>query len=171
VLALAALLDAAPHAVHAASDSRALQRAAGSDRPTAVAVATSLLARPLPAQLLKVRCDRAGDHRVCGLVVSGVKFHRTLDRPAFLGEMRELIAGAFAAAPAVEEVDLWTTVPLDAGKGAVVSGDFARPTSATVFAVTVTRAELPQLPGILAGSRNVFWDPAFAREIAAGGAR
>jgi hypothetical protein len=170
VLALAALLDAAPHAVPGTSGSRALQRAAGSDRPTAVAVAASLLVQPLPAQLLKVRCDRAGNHRVCGLVVSGVKFHRALDRAAFLAEMHDLIAGAFAAAP-IEEVDLWTTVPLDAGKGAVVSGDFARPSSATVFAVTVTRAELPRLTSILAGSRNVFWDPAFARERAAGGAR
>jgi len=170
VLALAALLDAAPHALPGTSGSRAMQRATGSDRPTAVTVAASLLAHPLPAQLLKVRCDRAGDHRVCGLVVSGVKFHRPLDRTAFLGEMHDLIAGAFAAAP-IEEVDLWTTVPLDAGKGAVVSGDFARPTSATVFAVTVRRPELPQLAAILAGSHNVFWDPAFARELAAGGVR
>ncbi len=167
MLALAALLDAAPHVV---SGARVVQRATGSDRATAVAVAASLLAHPLPAQLLKVRCDRAGEHRVCGLVVSGVKFHRPLDRAAFLAEVHDLIAGAFAAAP-IEEVDLWTTVPLDAGKGAVVSGDFARPTSATVFAVTVTRAELPRLGAILAGSHNVFWDTAFARELAAGGAR
>jgi len=170
VLALCALLDAAPHVVSGAGGSRALQRATGSDRPTAVVVAMSLLAHPLPAQLLKVRCDRAGEHRVCGLVVSGVKFHRPLDRTAFLGELHDLIAGAFAAAP-IEEVDLWTTVPLDAGKGAVVSGDFAQPSSATVFAVTVTRAELPQLSAILAGSHNVFWDPVFARQLAAGGAR
>jgi len=170
VIALAALLDAAPQVVPGAAGGRALERAAGSDRATAVTVAAALLAQPLPAQLLKVRCDRAGEHRVCGLVVSGVKFHRPLDRPAFLTEMRTLIAGAFAAAP-IEEVDLWTTVPLDAGRGAVVSGDFARPTSATVFAVTVTRAELPQLAAIVGGSHNVFWDPAFARELATGNAR
>jgi len=170
VLALAALLGAAPHAVPGTGGSRALQRSTGSDRPTAIAVAASLLAHPLSAQLLKVRCDRGGEHRVCGLVVSGVKFHRPLDRAAFLGEVRDLIGGAFAAAP-LEEVDLWTTVPLDAGKGAVVSGDFARPTAATVFAVTVTRAELPHVSAILAGSRNVFWDPAFARELATGSAR
>jgi hypothetical protein len=169
-LALVALLAAAPHVAVVSSGTRALQRAAGSDRPTAVAVATALLAQPLPAQLLKVRCDRAGVHRVCGLVVSGVKFHRALDRNAFLREMRDLIAGAFAAAP-IEEVDLWTIVPLDAGVGAVVSGDFAKPTSATVFAVTVKRADLARLPALLAGSRNVFWDPAFARELAAGAAR
>lgn len=170
MIALAALLDAAPHVGAGAAGGRALQRATGSDRPTAVAVAAALLAQPLPAQLLKVRCDRAGEHRVCGLVVSGVKFHHPLDRAAFLAEMRTLIAGAFAVAP-VEEVDLWTTVPLDAGRGAVVSGDFARPTSATVFAVTVTRAELPQLTTIVGGSHNVFWDPAFAHELDAGGAR
>jgi hypothetical protein len=170
VLALAALLAAAPHAVTVTGSTRALQRATGSDRPTAVTVGTALLAKPLPAQLLKVRCDRAGEHRVCGLVVSGVKFHRPLDRHAFLGEVRDLIAGAFAAAP-IEEVDLWTIVPLDAGKGAVVSGDFAKPTSATVFAVTVTRADLRRLPALLAGAHDVFWDPAFARDLDAGGAR
>jgi hypothetical protein len=107
---------------------------------------------------------------VCGLVVSGVKFHHPLDRATFVAEIRDLIAGAFAAAP-IEEVDLWATVPLDAGKGAVVSGDFARPVTATVFAVTVTRIELARLDAILAGSRNVYWDPAFARELARGAAR
>ncbi len=151
-------------------DARAGQRAAGSDRETAVTVAHALLVQTWPAQLLKVRCDRAGEHRVCGLVVSGVKFHHPLDRATFVAEIRDLIAGAFAAAP-IEEVDLWATVPLDAGKGAVVSGDFARPVTATVFAVTVTRIELARLDAILAGSRNVYWDPAFARELARGAAR
>ncbi len=120
--------------------------------------------------MLKVRCDRAGAHRVCGLVVSGVKFHRPLDRTAFEGEVRQLIRGAFAAAP-VEEVDLWATVPLDAGVGAVVSGDLAKPTSATVFAITVTRAELAGLDARLTSARDVFWDPGFARDLVRGGVR
>jgi hypothetical protein len=146
-------------------DPRAHERAAGSDRSTAVAIASALLERPLAAQLLKVRCDRAGEHRVCGLVVSGVKFHHPLDRAGFEAEVRTLVRGAFAAAP-IEEVDIWTTVPLDAGRGVVVSGDLAQPTSATVFALTVTRSELPGLDARLASGHDVFWDAQFARDLA-----
>jgi hypothetical protein len=155
---LAAALGAAP------ADPRAAARAAGSDRPAAVRVAAALLARPLDAQLLKVRCDRAGTHTVCGLIVSGVKFHHPLDRAAFTAEVRALVLGAFAAAP-VEEIDLWATVPLDAGRGAIVSGDLAKPTSATVFAITVTRAELGALDARLANGRDVFWDARFAGDL------
>ena len=48
---------------------------------------------------------------------------------------------AFAAAPAVEEIDLWASVPIDVGKGVIVSGDLAKPTSRTVFSITVRRGE------------------------------
>jgi len=146
---------------------RAAARARGSDRLTAVAVARALLANPLPAQLVQIRCERAGAHRICGLVVSGVKFKYALDRRAFLAEVRALIEGAFRTAP-IEEVDLWTTVPLSAGKGAVVSGDAAVPTAATVFAVTVPRIALGQLERRLASGRDVFWDPSFADSLAKG---
>jgi hypothetical protein len=162
--ALAALVPAL--AAAAPADLRAF----GNDRATALTVARALLAHPLAAQLTRVRCDRAGAHRVCGLVLSGVKFHRPLDRAGFVNEVRGLIRGAFAAAP-IEEVDLWATVPLDAGHGAVVSGDFAQPTSATVFTITVRKADLAQLDARLASGRDVAWDPAFAASLAKGGAR
>jgi DsbC/DsbD-like thiol-disulfide interchange protein len=148
---------------------RAAARARGTDRATAVTVGRALLAQPLPAQLTQVRCEKLGVHRICGLVVSGVKFKHPLDRPAFLAEVRQLIEGAFAHAPqALEEVDLWTTVPLEAGKGVVVSGDLAAATSATVFAVTVPRAALARLKAQLESGRDVYWDSAFADSLAKG---
>ncbi len=124
--------------------------------------------RPLPAQLLLVRCERAGTHVDCGLVVSGVKFHRALDTRGWDEEIAGLIDGAFRAAPGVDEIDCWATVPLDAGKGAVVSGDYAKPTSANVFSITVPRAERSGYRGRLASGRGVFWDPAFRASLAKG---
>ncbi len=146
---------------------RAQARARGNDRPTAVAVGRALLATPRPAQLTQIRCEHLGAHRICGLVLSGVKFKVPLDRRGFLSEVRALIAGAFALAP-LEEVDLWATVPLDAGKGAIVSGDGAVPTSATVFAITVPRAALAHLDSQLTSGHDVFWDAAFSDALAKG---
>lgn len=144
---------------------RATERARGSDRATAVAVGRALLARPLSAQLVQVRCEKLGEHRLCGLVLSGVKFKHPLDRRGFLSEVRELIEGAFAEAP-LEEVDLWTTVPLGTVDGPVVSGDLAVKTAATVFAVTVPRAALARLPDQLGSGRDLYWDPTFAASLA-----
>jgi hypothetical protein len=161
ISALAAVAVLAAAAVPAsAADVRAVERSAGGDRITAIAIAQALLARPLDMQLTRVRCERFRDQHFCGLVLSGVKFHRRLDTAAFTGDVAALVRGAFAVDPAIAEVDLWVTVPLDAGKGAVVSGDFAQPTSATVYATTVVRGAAP--------GANVFWDGAFARELAAG---
>jgi hypothetical protein len=148
-------------------DERAAARARGTDLPTAITVARSLLAHPLDAQLVRVRCERLNSHRICGLVLSGTKFHHSLDRSGFLAEVRLLVRGAFAAAP-IDEVDLWTTVPLDAGHGTVVSGDLAKPTSATVFAVTVPKSALAALDRQLASGRDVFWDSEFAASLAKG---
>lgn len=163
-LALAALAGLLLHAQPASADARVEARAAGGDRATAVRVARALLARPLAVQLTRVRCEHVGVRRYCGLVLSGVKFHRRVDTKAFLAEVSGLVRGAFAAEPLIAEVDLWVTVPLDAGKGAVVSGDFAQPTSATVYATTVARDDVARA----ARGPNVFWDPAFRRELAGG---
>jgi len=151
-------------------DPRAAARSSGTDRATAYRVASALLAHPLPAQLLNVRCEVLGVHRLCGLTVAGTKFHRPLDRRAFADEIAALVRGAFAAAP-LEEVDVWATVPVDAGRGADVSGDAAVPTSATVFALTVPRAHLAALGTQLATDRDVFWDAEFAADLAKGMAR
>jgi hypothetical protein len=151
-----------------AEDPRVLQRSTGSDLATARRIAAALLAHPLPAQLVRVRCERVGAHVDCGLVVSGVKFHRPLDLAAWNAEIAGLIEGAFTAVPAVEEVDCWATVPLDAGRGTVVSGDFAKPTAATVFSITVPRAERAAVRARLGSGEGIFWDPAFRAALSKG---
>jgi hypothetical protein len=151
-----------------ADDPRVVQRSTGGDLATARRIAAALLARPLPAQLLRVRCERSGAHVDCGLVVSGTKFHRALDLRAWEAEIAALIEGAYAAAPQADEIDCWATVPLDAGKGTVVSGDYAKPTSATVFSITVPRAQRGSVRARLAAGTGVFWDPAFRASLSKG---
>jgi hypothetical protein len=163
-VAIAAIAASVGVALAAPADYRAQGRAAGGDRATALRVAHALLAQPLALQLTRVRCERAGNDRICGLTLAGVKFHRHVDTAAFRAEVDALVRGAFAVDPAIAEVDLWVTVPLDAGKGAIVSGDFAQPSSATVFATTVPRA----LAARADTGANVFWDPKFRAELALG---
>lgn len=145
-------------------DYRAEGRAAGGDRATAVRIAHVLLAQPLALQLTRVRCGRAAGASFCGLTLSGVKFKRRVDTATFSSEVDGLVRGAFAVDPAIAEVDLWVTVPADAGKGAIVSGDFALPSSATVFATTVPRARAAHA----SAGNDVFWDPKFRSELAHG---
>lgn len=170
VVAAAAVASAAGlHNAPAGIDEpRVVQRSAGSDAGAARAIAARLLARTWPAQLTHVRCERAGPHLDCGLVVSGVKFHRALDIRSWNAEIAALIAGAYAAAPNADEIDCWATVPLDAGQGTVVSGDYAKPTAATVFSITVPRAGRGNVVERLASRSGVFWDPAFAESLAKG---
>jgi len=153
----------------AAANGRVEARSSGSDVATARRIATVLLARPVAAQLLRVRCERAGAHVDCGLIVSGVKFHHALGLDGWNAEIAQLIEGAFAAAPEVEEVDCWATVPLAMGRGVVVSGDFAQPTAATVFSMTVPRAGRAGVAARLRSGQGVFWDPAFHALLAKGG--
>jgi hypothetical protein len=154
------LLPALPPRPAAALDLRAQLRAAGGDRTAAVRVAKALLVRPLDLQLLRVRCEDAAGKRFCGLILSGVKFHQRVNTALFLHEVDALVGGAFAVDPAIAEVDLWVTVPLGAGKGAIVSGDVAQAETATVYATTVVRGERI--------GADAFWDPAFRSEIARG---
>jgi hypothetical protein len=171
VLAVA-LVVVSPLATRAAAvsldDPRVVGRSTGSDVTTARRITAALLARPLAAQLLRVRCERVGPHADCGLVVSGTHFHRPLDLASWDAEIAGLIEGAYAAAPEVDEVDCWATVPLDAGKGTVVSGDYAKPTAATVFSITVPRDRQRAVRARLADGRGVFWDPAFRAALSKG---
>lgn len=164
---LAAIVASAPAAAQA-QDARVIGRSTGSDLATARRIAAALLARPLPAQLLKVRCERAGARVDCGLTLSGTHFHRSLGLNDWNAEVAGLIERAYAAAPDVDEIDLWATVPLDAGKGAIVSGDLAKPTSATVFSITVPKSDRGAVRERLADGRGVFWDPAFHTSLAKG---
>jgi hypothetical protein len=115
-----------------------------------------------------VRCERVGRHADCGLVVSGVKFHRALDLRAWDEEVAALVERAYAAAPEVDEIDCWATVPLDVFHGTVVSGDYAKPTAATVFSITVPRTGRMRVRARLPGGPGVFWDPAFRASLSKG---
>lgn len=158
----------APAGAAQADDARVRARSAGSDLVSARRIAAALLVAPVPAQLLKVRCERAAGHLDCGLTVSGTHFHRVLDTASWNAEVAGLIGGAFAAVPQADEIDLWATVPLDAGKGAIVSGDLAEPTAATVFSITVPRLDRGRVRERLADGRGIFWDPAFRESLAKG---
>jgi hypothetical protein len=95
----------------------------------------------------------------------GVKFHRPLTRAQFVDEIVALTQRIFLAAPAAEEIDFWTSVPIAVDRGEVVNGDLAKPTSRTVFSLTVLRPEsLQSLRDRAMGqSDGVFWDEQWAR--------
>jgi hypothetical protein len=119
----------------------------------------------MPASVSRVRVDGVGTHRVAGVVVSGVKFHRALDEASFLAEIADIVKRGFED-PAIEEVDVWVVVPLDVAQGSVVSGDVAVSTARNVFTLTVPRADAGRVLA-LAHSRDAFWDPAFRTSLAA----
>src|SRR5690348_13357644 len=90
-------------------------------------------------------------------------FHHALTRTEFLDEISGLVQRTFAITP-VEEVDVWTSVPLNVGKGVVVAGDLAKPTYRLVFTVSVRRGE--RTDALLRRMRQgdgVFWDQDWAR--------
>jgi len=145
------------------ADLDAHSRASGNRIDIATSVGEQLFSTTWPAQVLQVLANQDGTHIVLGLRVNGVKFHGTLTRDAFDREVMDLVARAFAAAPAAEEVDLWVTVPLSVGKGVVVSGDLAKPTTRTVFTVSVRRGEgTESLAARLRSGANVFLDQEWA---------
>lgn len=159
-LLLALILIAASPSV---ADLDAHSRAGGNRLDIATSVGEQLFNTTWPAQVLQVLANQDGTHIVLGLRVSGVKFHGTLTRGDFDREVMDLIARAFAAAPAAEEVDLWVTVPIDVGRGIVVSGDLAKPTTRTVFTVSVRRGEsAAALAARLRGGSDVFLDQEWA---------
>jgi hypothetical protein len=152
-----ALVSAAqPPASAAAVD--AVLRAGGNRKATATQIGRALFGTVWPAQLVKVRVDGAGSHEVAGLVISGVKFHASLDAASFTREVVMLVAQTFAAS-GVEEVDVWATVPLGVVPHEVVGGDLAQPTSRIVYGATVVREELATFPARLQRGDDVFWDP------------
>jgi hypothetical protein len=140
-------------------------RAAGNRRDIAQHIGDAIFSKLWSAEVTQIAANELGDHLVVGIRVLGVKFHRSLNRDEFAAEVVALVQSAFAAAPSAEEVDLWVSVPIDVDKGVVVSGDLAKPTSRTVFSVSVRRGESsPALQSrILGASDGVYWDPSWAR--------
>lgn len=141
----------------------AAARAGGNRKPMAVKIGRALFATEWPAQVLNVYADGYNGHDVAGLRVSGVHFHHPLTRAEFSAQIADLVRRAFAAAP-VDEVDVWASVPLRVGKDIVVAGDIAKPTSRTVFSVSVLRGESADaLLRRLQQGHGVYWDQDWAR--------
>ncbi len=146
------------------ADLDARARATGNRKDVAISVGDKLFMQQWPAQVMQVAANEMGTHLVLGLRISGVHFHRPLSRDEFYGEVTSLVGECFAAAPQAEEVDVWTTVPLDVGKGIVVAGDLAKPTSRTVFTLSARRGESSAaLASRLRGGGDVFVDEEWAR--------
>jgi hypothetical protein len=160
LLLAVALLAATP----SVADLDAHSRAGGNRLDLAMSVGEQLFNTTWPAQVLQVLANQDGTDIVLGLRLNGVKFHGTLTRDAFNREVMDLVARALRAAPAAEEVDLWVTVPITVGKGIVVSGDLAKPTTRTVFTLSVRRGETADaLAARLHSGANVFLDEEWAR--------
>lgn len=143
----------------------AYARAAGNRKSLAVRIGTALFANEWPAQVMNVYADGIAGHDVAGLRISGVHFHHALTPDQFAAEVVDLVARTFAAAP-VDEVDVWASVPLSVGKGMVVAGDLAKPTSRVVFTVSVRRGESAgALARRLRAGQGVFWDQDWKQSI------
>jgi hypothetical protein len=139
-------------------------RAAGNRKDIATRIGDVLFATTWPAQVSQVSANQLGSHLIVGIRIWGVKFHQKITRAEFLSEVVSLIEKAFAADPAIEEIDLWTSVPIAVGKGVIVSGDLAKPTSRVVYSITVRRGEAPGVVAArAAGTQGVFWDEEWAR--------
>lgn len=141
----------------------AVARAAGNAKPVAIQIGRALFATEWPAQVLNVYADGIAGHDVAGLRISGVRFHHALTKDEFIGEVAALVHRSFASS-AVDEVDVWATVPLRVGKDIVVAGDLAKPTSRTVFTLSVLRGETSAaLIRRMRRGVGVFWDQDWTR--------
>jgi hypothetical protein len=159
------MAEMAPAYAPSVTELDAAARAAGNRRDVAQHIGDAIFAKHWPAEVSQIAANELDGHLIVGIRVLGVKFHHPLTRDQFAAEAVSLVESAFAAAPTVEEVDLWTSVPIGVSKGVVVSGDLAKPTSRTVFSVSVRRSESRSSlqARVLAGSNGVFWDPAWTR--------
>jgi hypothetical protein len=148
----------------------AAARAAGNRRDVAHHIGASIFATRWPAEVSRISANAVGSHLIVGIRVLGVKFHRPMTRDEFASEVVTLVRTAFAAAPATEEVDLWASVPIDVAKGAVVSGDLAKPTDRTVFSLSAQRAETSASlrARIDRAGDGVFWDADWVRSAFTG---
>jgi len=139
-------------------------RAGGNRKIEAERIGDTIFAIEWPAQVMKISANSVDDSLVVGLKVSGVKFHTPLTRAAFESEMTTLIGLVFASEPKVTEVDLWAAVPLDVGKGVIVTGDLATPTTRNVFTVSSRRGESPAaLEARVKAMQGIYLDEEWAR--------
>lgn len=164
-LSLAAATGAAPAYAPSVADLDAAARAVGNRRDVAERIGLAVFSTRWSAQVTQISANQLGSHLIVGIRLWGVKFHRPITRDEFVGEVVALVERTFATAPATEEIDVWASVPIAVAKGVVVSGDLAKPTSRTVFSLTVRRGEaVGQVrTRASAASDGVFWDPQWSR--------
>jgi hypothetical protein len=148
------------------ADLDAEARSTGNRRDIAEHIGESIFSTQWSAEVSQISANELGRHLIVGVRLWGVKFHRPLNREEFVGEIVAIAARAFAAAPNAEEIDFWTSVPIVVGRDVVVNGDLAKPTTKTVFAMTVPRDESPQSlqQRALRTSDGVFWDEEWVRD-------
>lgn len=144
----------------------ARERAEGNDPALAERIGAALLNASFPEQLLKVRVLRVGDATDVGIMLSGVKFHAALTRRGFAADVGGMIDRAFDARPDVAEVDVWAVTPLEVQPTGVVSGDYAAPTSRTVFSAAVTRAQRDMAASRAQMLGTMYWGERFLNEQA-----
>ena len=100
------------------ADLDATARAAGNRSTSRPRSAKASSARRGRRRSVKSRANEIGSHLIVGVRLWGVKFHRAADasgvRPR---SSRRSLRKTFAAAPAVEEVDVWASIPIEVGKG------------------------------------------------------
>lgn len=138
-------------------------RAAGNRVDIAERIGESVFKTTWAAQVSQISANAVAKHVIVGIRVWGVKFHRPIARREFLDEVASLVQMGFAAAPEAEEVDLWASVPISVGKGVVVSGDLAKPTTRTVFSISVRRGETSEAILAKASGPTAFWDQDWER--------
>ena len=160
--AMALFLIPAPSSADPHGDSRVDARSGGNRRSEARAIVSKLLLTRWSAQIVKVRVDGVGGHEVAGIILEGGNFHGTLSWRGFTQEVGAVATQALATGR-VDEVDIWATVPLELPPNAVVSGDYALPTTKTVFSLTVQRGREATIARRLASRDGVFVEPEWRR--------
>jgi hypothetical protein len=165
MLALIALGGTAVAYAPSVADLDAVARAVGNRRDIAERIGLAVFNTRWSAQISQISANELESHLIVGIRMWGVKFHRPITREEFVGEVVALAQRTFAAAPATEELDLWASVPIAVAKGVVVSGDLAKPTSRTVFSLTVRHSETASAlrTRLSQESDAVFWDPQWSR--------
>jgi hypothetical protein len=165
LLALVALGAVARGYAPSVADLDAAARAVGNRRDIAQRIGLAIFSTRWSAQVSQISANELGSHLIVGIRMWGMKFHHPMTREEYIGEVVALAQRTFAAAPATEELDVWASVPIAVAKDVIVSGDLAKPTSRTVFSLTVRRSEsAPALRARLSGaSEAVFWDPQWSR--------
>jgi hypothetical protein len=143
----------------------AAARATGNEIAIAERIGETIFATHWAAEVSQISANSLAGHLIVGIRIQGVKFHRQLTREEFAAEIVALAGATFATATATEEIDIWASVPIAVAKGVVVSGDLAKPTTRTVFSISVRRGESAASlrARVAAGGEGVFVDPQWAR--------